>query len=146
MKNLQAVGLAAPLRHALQALAFIVAHPQARRDTPAVARLCGVPAAALSKSFQLLARRGLLESRKGPGGGYLLARPASRITLAEVAASLGANERRHGCCVLRKRACRRDGSCLLHAAAMEADARVAAALRGLTLADLAAETLKAEAA
>ncbi len=38
----------------------------------------------LAKVFQDLVRRGLLVSAKGRGGGFTLARPASRVTLYEI--------------------------------------------------------------
>ena len=38
----------------------------------------------VGKLLQTAARNGLLESRKGAGGGFRLARPAAKITLLEV--------------------------------------------------------------
>jgi Rrf2 family protein len=96
------------------------------------------------QEFQRLARRGLLESRRGPGGGYRLATPPEMVTLAEVASALGAGDERHGRCLLAERDCRRDAPCLLHAAVIEADGRLVRALQELTLADLAAEALRSE--
>lgn len=44
----------------------------------------GVPEGALAKVFQQLVRAGLAVGTRGIGGGYRLARPASRITVLEV--------------------------------------------------------------
>ncbi len=44
----------------------------------------GVPPRYLEQIFQRLRRAGLVTSKRGPGGGYLLARPAAEITLREV--------------------------------------------------------------
>ena len=44
----------------------------------------GLPQALLMNLLKELNRRGLVESRRGAGGGYYLARPADRICLAEV--------------------------------------------------------------
>lgn len=134
--KIQVVGLAAPVRHALQALGLMAASPGFSLDAAAVARRCGLPAAALSKSLQRLAQRGLLESRRGPGGGYRLARSPERVTLAEVAEALDGADRRRGRCLLEEVPCRGDSPCALHPAAVEADAVMRAALERLTLADI----------
>ncbi len=44
----------------------------------------GIPARYLEQIFQRLRRAGLVTSKRGPGGGYLLARPPGQITLREV--------------------------------------------------------------
>ncbi len=44
----------------------------------------GIPPRYLEQIFQRLRRAGLVTSKRGPGGGYLLARPAAEITLREV--------------------------------------------------------------
>ena len=64
-----------------------------------LAEFHGVPAAYLAKHLQALARAGVLETTKGPKGGYRLARPATEITLTTsygaAASSAGRNARRH---------------------------------------------------
>lgn len=49
-----------------------------------IAAAMEVPDSFLAKIFQNLARAGLVRSTRGHGGGYSLARPASKITLLEV--------------------------------------------------------------
>ncbi len=44
----------------------------------------GIPARYLEQIFQKLRRGDLVQSKRGPGGGYLLARPADEISLADV--------------------------------------------------------------
>jgi Rrf2 family iron-sulfur cluster assembly transcriptional regulator len=44
----------------------------------------GIPARYLEQIFQRLRRAGLVESKRGPGGGYSLARPPDEIPLSEV--------------------------------------------------------------
>jgi Rrf2 family nitric oxide-sensitive transcriptional repressor len=134
--EMRLVSLAAPVRHALQALGLLAASPGFSLDAAAVARRGGLPRAALSKSFQRLARGGLLESRRGPGGGYRLTRSPERVTLAEVAAALDEGDRRRGRCLLEEGPCRGDAPCALHPAAAEADALMRLTLERLTLADL----------
>jgi Rrf2 family protein len=68
--------------------------PQGRGlGVTAIAQAAGVPAPFLSKVLGRLVDRGLLRSRRGRGGGFVLGRPASDITLADVALAL---DRRDG--------------------------------------------------
>jgi len=50
----------------------------------AISERQAIPARYLEQIFQRLRRAGLVTSRRGPGGGYLLARPPGEITLREV--------------------------------------------------------------
>jgi Rrf2 family iron-sulfur cluster assembly transcriptional regulator len=43
-----------------------------------------IPARYLEQIFQRLRRAGLVRGKRGPGGGYVLARPSSAITLLDV--------------------------------------------------------------
>ncbi len=63
--------------------------PQGKgRGVVAIAQAAGVPAPFLSKVLRRLVDRGLLRSRRGRGGGFVLGRPASDITLGDVALAL----------------------------------------------------------
>ena len=44
----------------------------------------GIPVRYLEQIFQRLRRAGLVEAKRGPGGGYFLARDPSQISLAEI--------------------------------------------------------------
>ena len=63
------------------------------RGVTEIAEAAGVPAPFLSKVLGRLADRGLLRSRRGRRGGFVLGRPASEITLADIALAL---DRRDG--------------------------------------------------
>ncbi len=130
------VHLAAPVRLAIRSLAALAARPGAFIETSALARRLELPAASLSKCFQQLARRGLLSARRGPGGGYRLARPAGRITLAAVAAALQDHGGRPPMCLAQDRPCSPRRPCRLHSAASRADRLVHEALARLTLSDM----------
>jgi len=45
----------------------------------------GIPTRYLEQIFQRLRRAGLVEGKRGPGGGYTLSRPASELTLLDMA-------------------------------------------------------------
>jgi Rrf2 family protein len=71
--------------YALQALVRMAAEGAGRPlASHAIARTRGVPEKYLLKALKQLVSAGVLLSRKGPRGGYRLARPAARITLLEV--------------------------------------------------------------
>lgn len=53
-------------------------------EARALALACGEPAPFLGKVLQKLARAGLLRSKRGRTGGFVLGRPASEITLADI--------------------------------------------------------------
>src|SRR5437773_4665727 len=53
-------------------------------NTREVAEEHNIPVELLAKVLQTLAKSGFIESHNGPKGGYLLAREASTITIAQV--------------------------------------------------------------
>jgi len=91
-----------------------------------------IPEPYLNQLLTQLRKAGLIQSRRGPGGGHCLARPASEITLAELVAALegslapdedASEPRRSTCYALRE---------LWH----EVNQQVEQILRSHTLADL----------
>lgn len=69
------------------ALRAIVALGQQRGEpltTPRIAALTRVPAGYLAKVLQILGRAGLVISRRGLGGGFVLSRSADEISVLEV--------------------------------------------------------------
>jgi len=58
----------------------------------AVTQRQGIPERYLEQSLQRLVRVGILRGVRGPRGGYLLARPAERVSLGEIAGVVRAME------------------------------------------------------
>lgn len=56
----------------------------AGREIRFLALACGEPAPFLGKVLQKLARAGVLRSKRGRTGGFVLGRPAAEITLADI--------------------------------------------------------------
>lgn len=58
------------------------------QDTPVQVRVIGqrqrIPARYLEQIFQRLRRADLVRGKRGPGGGYVLARPAAAISLRDI--------------------------------------------------------------
>ena len=126
-------------RHALlglRALALAQGHGPFS-PSGASARKGALPANTLSKVFQRLARRGLLTARRGPGGGYALARPAAEISLAEILRAVQDIVPGGHHCLLGNRLCSEGVFCPVHRVINWADRLVIAAFEALTLQDLA---------
>jgi Rrf2 family iron-sulfur cluster assembly transcriptional regulator len=77
--------LSAASSYAVRALAHLARRPPgASERTHDIARAAGLADAQLAKILGRLVRAGLLSAVKGPGGGYVLARPARQITLLAI--------------------------------------------------------------
>lgn len=96
-----------------------------------------LPAHFLMKVFRRLAAKGLVESRRGPRGGFLLKRDPKRILVADIldAAKDGTSGREQ--CLLRSKGCGGWEPCGAHAAVVRAEKAVMRELSRLTLAELA---------
>jgi Rrf2 family protein len=62
-----------------------------------VARQIGAPPNYLGKLLKLLAAEGLVESQKGFGGGFRLARPAKRLSLYDIVEPIDHVSKLNGC-------------------------------------------------
>jgi Rrf2 family transcriptional regulator, iron-sulfur cluster assembly transcription factor len=87
-----------PCEYAIRALAFLARTGRVASGEE-IARAEKIPAPVLAKLLQVLARKGLLDSRRGPGGGFRLARPAAEITLCDVVAAVDGLEQFRRCAV-----------------------------------------------
>ena len=78
-----------------------------------IAVIIGAPNTYLGKLLQQLSRRGILESQKGKGGGFRLARAPGDITLIEIVTSLEEFERGTQCLIGNKE-CSAEDPCPIH--------------------------------
>ncbi len=74
-------------------MAWLALSPGQLVSTAALAQSTKVPEHYLAKVLQQLSAAGLVRGRRGVGGGYQLARPATQITLTEVVRSVGQIDR-----------------------------------------------------
>ncbi len=103
-----------PCEYAIRALAYLARRPkQTSAQGLEIAREEKLPAPVLGKILQELVRKGLLESRRGPGGGFRLARRAALITLRDVVAAIDGLDQFLECAVGLER-CADDAPCPLH--------------------------------
>lgn len=100
--------------HAARALTFLAdLSPQEYAGAAAIARATGAPRNYLGKLLKTLSESGLVESQKGFGGGFRLARPADKISLFDVVEPLEKVSRWNGCFLGRKK-CTDSAPCAVH--------------------------------
>ena len=100
----------------------------------------GVPAQYLAKVLQDLARTGLLQSTRGRGGGFRLARPSDEIHLLEVVEAIDGPRFAEEGCLLDLPECSEEDPCPLHSQWKEIKASLLKTLGETTLDDVARRT------
>ncbi len=103
-----------PCEYAIRALAYLARSPD-RGPTQGqeIASAENIPAPVLGKILQELVRKGLLQSRRGPGGGFRLARRPELIALRDLVAAVDGLDHFLECAVGLER-CADDAPCPLH--------------------------------
>ncbi len=96
----------------------------------------GMPAPFLAHILQTLARVGLLESSKGPGGGFRLRGPAADISLARVVEAVD-GPGRYLTCPAGMPECNHRVACGMHDTFQPVRSRIIEYLEGTSVADLA---------
>lgn len=101
--------------YALRAVLFLARQEDGSRVSAAqVAEELDLPRNYLSKVLRRLAHQGVLESSRGPAGGFRLARPAGEVTLGaaiEPFYDFSVDEQ----CLLGRRKCSERDPCVAHA-------------------------------
>lgn len=72
-----------------------------------------VPKEFLAKIFQDLVRRGILESRRGRGGGFKLSRPPEEVNIYEIVELIDGTQPMSGC-IFDGKTCHPENPCPLH--------------------------------
>ena len=72
------------IEYALRAMIHLADHPEGVARGTEIARHEQIPKYYLEKVIRDLMHRGLVRARRGPGGGYQLARPADEVTFKDV--------------------------------------------------------------
>ena len=84
--------------YALRAVIWLAGHTdEGPIGNQRIAEGTAVPASYLSKVLQGLARADILASRRGVGGGFMLARDANELTVLEVVNAVEPVQRIHAC-------------------------------------------------
>ena len=100
--------------HAVRALVVLARLPASEyAGAGQLAKETGSPRNYLGKLLQTLAHAGLVESQRGAGGGFRLARPSRKITLLEAVEPFEQISRWNGC-ILGNARCSEAVPCSLH--------------------------------
>ncbi|MBI4912444.1 MAG: Rrf2 family transcriptional regulator [Acidobacteria bacterium] len=104
-----------------------------------------LPGPYLAKILQTLAQSGILESVRGPKGGFRMARPAHRVTVGDVVAAMEGPEAFVGC-VMGFPECTCENPCPLHDAWSQVKAHMDSSMTQSTIRDLQLVRMRNEAA
>ncbi|MBZ5502536.1 MAG: Rrf2 family transcriptional regulator [Acidobacteriia bacterium] len=102
-----------PCEYAIRAMTHLADSPEGVARAQEIAEAEDIPLPILSKVLQDLARDGLLKSRRGPGGGFRLARGPEHISLRDVVAAIDGTEDFYRC-VAGLAGCSEEAPCPLH--------------------------------
>jgi len=123
--------------YALKAVMYLA---EAQKDTPVrvddIAEALSVPRNYLSKILHVLGRAGLLESTRGPHGGFCLAGPAEDVLLTDVISHFDDVSETTGCLLGRER-CSDSDPCAAHARWKDVSTAVRGFLSETSIEDLA---------
>jgi Rrf2 family protein len=102
-------------KYAIRAVIFLELYASETRlvGIKEVSRELGIPTPFLGKILQMLAKRGILHSSKGPGGGFCLKKAAMDISLMEIIEIIDGTDA-FDSCLIRNEACSEDHPCSLH--------------------------------
>ena len=121
-------------RYAVTAMMDLAIHDQDGPVTLADISACqNISLSYLEQLFARLRREKLVEGVRGPGGGYRLAIPADRITIATVIAAV--DEKVDASCTGENKNCQQGEHCLAHDLWCGLSERIFEFLDGITLAD-----------
>jgi Rrf2 family transcriptional regulator, iron-sulfur cluster assembly transcription factor len=122
-------------RYAVTAMLDLALHYDKGAVTLAdIARRQGISLSYLEQLFAKLRRSGLVDSVRGPGGGYNLATAPSKVTVAEIIVAINENIDATKCG--GEKNCDGDQPCMTHQLWEELSGRIYEFLDGITLADL----------
>ncbi|MBI2921255.1 MAG: Rrf2 family transcriptional regulator [Planctomycetes bacterium] len=129
--------------HVLRALRWIAASPRpGALVAEAISRGAEVPRGYLSKILARLVQAGVLTARRGVSGGYVLARPASQISLVDIVTPFEPVLGHSGCVFGGGRVCNDANQCPVHREWGSIRDALLKFLGRTTLADLAAGVKK----
>lgn len=111
--------LSASCKYGIRAVIFIASRPDNKSNTGLkyIADELKIPGPYLAKILQILSRKKILHSAKGPHGGFYIVKPAGELTLMDIIEAIDGGEFFDRCYVTGEK-CNFDkpdkGVCILH--------------------------------
>jgi Rrf2 family transcriptional regulator, iron-sulfur cluster assembly transcription factor len=128
--------LSTTAEHAVRASLYLARHAMAKPlSARKTAVALGIPENYLSKTLNALARAGVLESRRGPSGGFCLAVSPAELTLAWIVDAVDP-PRKAVQCLVQAGACDPHQPCGLHASWRTVERELRRPLEDTTIHDL----------
>ena len=125
--------------YAIRGIIYLARLPQGKVALISeIAEATSVPQTFLAKIFQSFAKLGLVNSYRGTGGGFILGRPASRITLREVVEAVEGPIMPNRC-LMGEGGCEHNRKCLVHPVWRNVQGEVVRILDSVTIEELARE-------
>lgn len=122
-------------RYAVTAMLDLALHAQQSPVPLAdISQRQGISLSYLEQLFSKLRKKGLVDSARGPGGGYRLSRAAAEIAVAEVITAIHEHVDARRCGGLEN--CQNDQTCLTHELWEDLSNQIYDFLNGISLGDL----------
>lgn len=123
-------------QYAVQALVDLACHSHGKPVTlKDIAEREDIPLPYLEQLFFRLKKGLLVRAVRGPGGGYLLARPSATIRLSDIIATVE-EQLRPVACMDERKGCDRQSRCAGHGVWYDLAARITSFFDGITLEEL----------
>ena len=122
--------------YALRAVYYLLANDNTEWHlTKDIAKSTKIPAPYLARILSTLAKRGILQSRTGMGGGFCIGEKSYGVNLYEIINQFDNLESINDC-VFGFSECRNDGKCILHDQWIDAKKRLIDSFKSITLKEL----------
>lgn len=130
-------------KYGIRAVIYIAlfATPEKKCGLKEISSELGIPTPFLGKILQVLSRHRILDSSKGPHGGFALNKPALDISVMEIVDIIDGTEAFNQC-LIRTEACSIDSPCSLHDKVEDFRKGIRSTLLTESIADLASEFRK----
>jgi len=133
--------LSASCKYGIRAVIFIASRPDKKANTglKQIADELKIPQPYLAKILQILSRKKILHSTKGPHGGFYILKPADELTLMDIIEAIDGGEFFDRCYVTGEK-CNFDkpdkGVCILHNDLRKEKERLSTFVRSKTIESL----------